>query len=275
MPNEAAWGQKARRSKSVKENRFIFSNRGGNLELSCIRQRTIVLFSISYLHSIINADLNLRNKFTARGVRLLIYYLGLVGIAAFSITGVIAAGKKGMDIFSIVLLGIVTALGGGTLRDIILDSNPVFWIADLAYLGVSIIAAVATFFGIRLFSRLFTMFLYIDALGLALFTVLATENTIKLGFGSTIAVLMGLITGITGGMIRDILTGRMPLLLGKEFYATPALLGAVFFIVFCQYLPTHEYNRLYAIGMIFLLRILAIQWGLYYPKWLTYNGEKR
>ena len=132
MPNEAAWGQKARRSKSVKENRFIFSNRGGNLELSCIRQRTIVLFSISYLHSIINADLNLRNKFTARGVRLLIYYLGLVGIAAFSITGVIAAGKKDMDIFSIVLLGIVTALGGGTLRDIILDSNPIFWIADLA-----------------------------------------------------------------------------------------------------------------------------------------------
>jgi uncharacterized membrane protein YeiH len=208
-------------------------------------------------------------------VRLLIYYLGLIGIAAFSITGVIAAGKKGMDIFSIVLLGIVTALGGGTLRDIILDSNPVFWIADLAYLGVSIIAAVATFFGIRLFSRLFTMFLYIDALGLALFTVLATENTIKLGFGSTIAILMGLVTGITGGMIRDILTGRMPLLLGKEFYATPALLGALFFIVCCQYFPTHEYNRLYAIGMIFLLRILAIQWGLYYPKWLTYNGEKR
>ena len=105
--------------------------------------------------------------------------------------------------------------------------------------------------------------------------MLATENTINLGFGNTVAVLMGLITGITGGMIRDILTARMPLLLGKEFYATPALLGAVFFIVFCQYLPTHEYNRLYAIGIILLLRILAIHRGLYYPKWLTYNGEKR
>lgn len=204
----------------------------------------------------------------------MIYYLGLIGIAAFSITGVIAAGKKDMDIFSIVLLGVVTALGGGTLRDIILDSNPVFWIADLTYLWVSLIAAVATFFGIRLISRLFKLFLYIDAFGLALFTVLATENTINLGFGSTIAVLMGLITGITGGMVRDILTGRMPLLLGKEFYATPALLGAVSFIVFGQYLPEHEYNRLYAISIIFLIRLLAIQWGLYYPKWLTYNGEK-
>lgn len=204
----------------------------------------------------------------------MIYYLGLIGIAAFSITGVIAAGKKDMDIFSIVLLGVVTALGGGTLRDIILDSNPVFWIADLTYLWVSLIAAVATFFGIRLISRLFKLFLYIDAFGLAPFTVLATENTINLGFGSTIAVLMGLITGITGGMVRDILTGRMPLLLGKEFYATPALLGAVSFIVFGQYLPEHEYNRLYAISIIFLIRLLAIQWGLYYPKWLTYNGEK-
>lgn len=205
----------------------------------------------------------------------MIYYLGLVGIAAFSITGVIAAGKKDMDIFSIVLLGTVTALGGGTVRDIILDSNPVFWIADHAYLWVSIIAAVATFFGVRLLSRLFTLFLYLDALGLALFTVLATENTIKLGFGSTVAVLMGLITGVTGGMIRDILTARMPLLLGKEFYATPALLGAVSFIVFSQYIPAHDYNRLYAIGIILLLRILAIHGGLYYPKWLTYNGENR
>lgn len=206
---------------------------------------------------------------------LLIYYLGLIGIAAFSITGVIAAGKKDMDIFSIVLLGVVTALGGGTLRDIILNSNPVFWIADLSYLWVSSVAAVITFFGVRLVSRLFTLFLYIDAFGLALFTVLATESTINLGFDSTIAVLMGLITGIMGGMIRDVLTGRMPLLLGKEFYATPALLGAVSFVIFCQYLPTHEYNRLYAIGIIFFLRFLAIQWGLYYPNWLIYNGEKK
>lgn len=76
----------------------------------------------------------------------MIYYLGLIGIAAFSITGVIAAGKKDMDIFSIVLLGMVTALGGGTVRDILLDINPVFWIADLSYLWVSLLASVLTFF---------------------------------------------------------------------------------------------------------------------------------
>ncbi|MFW2366399.1 MAG: trimeric intracellular cation channel family protein [Desulforhopalus sp.] len=202
----------------------------------------------------------------------MLYYLGLIGIAAFAITGVIAAGKREMDIFSIVLLGVVTALGGGTLRDIILDTSPVFWIADLSYFWVSVFAAVAAFFGVRLVSRVFKLFLYIDAFGLALFTILAAENTMNLGFGYTIAVLMGLVTGITGGMVRDVLTGRMPLVLGKEFYATPALVGAVFFIVLCHFFPAQEHNRLYGVGLIFVLRVFAIHWGLYYPRWLTFSG---
>jgi uncharacterized membrane protein YeiH len=202
-----------------------------------------------------------------------LYYLGLLGMTAFSITGVIAAGKRDMDLFSIVLLGVVTALGGGTLRDIILDAHPIYWIADLTYLWVSVIAAIATFFCIRFFSRLLKLFQYIDALGLALFVILAMEKTSSLGYGNTIAVLMGLITGITGGMVRDILTGRMPLVLGKEFYATPALLGAIMLLFLNHYFPTHEYNKLYAISVIIILRIFAIQWGLYYPKWLTYGGK--
>ncbi len=201
----------------------------------------------------------------------MIYYLGLIGIAAFSITGVIAAGKKDMDIFSIVLLGMVTALGGGTVRDILLDVNPVFWIADLSYLWVSLLASVLTFFLIRYVTHVLRLLLFVDAFGLALFTILATEKTIDFGFSAPVAVLMGLITGIAGGMIRDVLTGRMPLLLGKEFYATPALLGAIIFPVLSYYFPLHDLNRLYAIGIIFIIRASAIQWGLYYPRWLTYR----
>lgn len=200
----------------------------------------------------------------------MIYYLGLIGIAAFSMTGVIAAGRKGMDIFSIVLLGVVTALGGGTLRDVILDVTPVFWVADLVYLWVSVASAVLTFFLVRNVSQLMRLLLFVDAFGLALFTILAVEKSMVLGFSMPVAVLMGLITGTAGGMIRDILTGRMPLLLGKEFYATPALMGAVVFAVFVKLFPEHDYNRLYAIAMIFFLRGAAIQWDLYYPRWLTY-----
>jgi len=201
----------------------------------------------------------------------MIYSLGLIGIAAFAITGVMAAGKKGMDILSITLLGVVTAIGGGTLRDIILDTNPIFWVADLSYLWVSVSASIMAFFLVRFVNHILHLLLFIDAFGLSLFTILATEKTLILGFSNPVAVLMGVITGIAGGMIRDILTGRMPLLLGKEFYATPALLGAVVFTILYYHFPMHELNRLYAIGVIFILRASAIQWGLYYPKWLMYR----
>ena len=203
----------------------------------------------------------------------MIYYLGLIGIAAFSITGVIASGKKEMDIFSIVLLGVVTALGGGTLRDIILDVNPVFWIADLSYLWVALAASVLTFFFIPFIKHILRMLLFVDAFGLALFSILAAEKTLLLGFSMPVAVLMGVITGIAGGMTRDLLTGRMPLLMGKEFYATPALIGTIFYSILYHYYPDHEFNRLYAIALVFILRSSAIQWGLYYPRWLIYRDR--
>lgn len=202
---------------------------------------------------------------------MMIYYLGMIGIAAFAVTGVIAAGRKGMDIFSITLLGVVTALGGGTIRDLILDSSPVFWVGDLLYLWVSLAASILTFFLVRYANHVLRLLLFIDAFGLSLFTVLATEKTIILGFSIPVAVLMGVITGVAGGMLRDILTGRMPLLLGKEFYATPALLGAVLFSLLTYSFPNHDFNRLYAIAIIFILRAAAIQWDLYYPTWLTYK----
>jgi len=168
------------------------------------------------------------------------YYLGLLGIAAFAITGVIAAGRKGMDIFSIVLFG------GGTMRDLIINVDPIFWIADLSYLWVSVVASVMTFFLVRYVSHVFKLLLFVDAFGLALFTILAAEKTLVLGFFEPVTVLMGLVTGIAGGMIRDILQ---------------------------KYYPLHDFNRLYSVGIIFLLRGSAIQWGLYYPKWLLYSEK--
>ncbi len=194
--------------------------------------------------------------------------MGMIGIAAFAVTGVMAAGKKDMDIFSVVLLGIITALGGGTIRDMVIDVNPVFWIADLTYLWVALAASAIAFFLIRLITPLFKLLLYVDAFGLALFTVLATEKTIAMGFSRPVAVLMGLATGIAGGMIRDVLTQRQTLLLAKEFYATPALLGAILFSGFDFLFPDHMYSQIYAAALIFALRAAAIQWGLYYPKWL-------
>jgi uncharacterized membrane protein YeiH len=204
----------------------------------------------------------------------MIYLLSLLGVAVFAVTGVLAAGKRDMDIFSIVLIGVVTALGGGTLRDLVLDTNPIFWIGDFSYLWAAVAASLATFVAVRFVRLPAKLLLFADACGLSLFTVLATESTLALGFPAPVAVIMGVVTGIVGGMIRDIITGKMPLVMGREFYATPSLLGAVLFVILARYSPWHQADTLLACGFCLAFRSAAIHWGLYYPKLLTFQQKQ-
>lgn len=201
------------------------------------------------------------------------YFLGMLAMAVFAVTGVVAGGKKDMDIFTIVILGMVTAIGGGSLRDIILDVNPIYWIADLTYLWVATAASIAAFFLVPKISRTFRLLEYADGLGVAMFSVLATEKTLLLGFSGPVAVLMGMITGISGGMLRDILTARMPLLFGRELYATPVLLGCIFYVMLDGSPGFGAYTQVSAIAIIFIFRAVAIRWQLRYPEWLTYPGN--
>lgn len=205
---------------------------------------------------------------------MLLYILGMVGIAAFAITGVISAGKRNMDLFSIVLLGMVASLGGGTIRDVVLRMDSVYWVADTSYLWVAFVSSVFAFFGVRVIENRQRVFHYADSFGLALFTVVATERVLSLSFSPIIAITMGVVTGVAGGMIRDILSDRTPLILGKEFYATPAFIGALLMVVLEQNIPWHEYNSIYAALLIFILRILAIHKGLYYPSWLLFKKRE-
>jgi uncharacterized membrane protein YeiH len=198
------------------------------------------------------------------------YYLGMLAMAVFAVTGVVAGGKKDMDIFTIVILGVVTAIGGGTLRDIILDVNPIYWIADLTYLWVATGASIAAFFLAPQVNKAFRLLEYSDGLGVAMFSVLATEKTLLLGFSGPVAVLMGMITGISGGMLRDIMTARMPLLFGRELYATPVIFGCTFYVLFNGWSGYNEIVQISAIIIIFIFRAAAIRWQLYYPGWLTY-----
>jgi uncharacterized membrane protein YeiH len=202
------------------------------------------------------------------------YSLGMLAIAVFAVTGVIAGGRKDMDILTIVILGNVTAIGGGTLRDILLDVSPIYWIADLTYLWVSTGASILAFFLVPKISRTFRLLEYADGLGVALFSVLATEKTLLLGFSGPVAVLMGMITGISGGMLRDILTARMPLLFGRELYATPVIFGCIFLVATKDLTVVDGYMQVSAIALIFAFRAAAIHWGLYYPRWLTYPGNQ-
>ena len=204
---------------------------------------------------------------------MLLYILGMIGIAAFAITGVISSGKRDMDLFSLALIGMVTSLGGGTIRDVILGVDEVYWVKDPSYLWVAFLSSAFAFFAVRIIEDRQQVFHYADSFGLALFTVVATERVLNLGFSPTIAITMGVTTGVAGGIIRDVLSHRPPLVLGREFYATPAFLGALLLVILQENIPNHEYNSIYAASFIFILRLFAIHKGLYYPSWLLYKKK--
>ena len=198
-------------------------------------------------------------------MEILLHILDIFGIAVFAISGALAAGKKRMDLFGVVVLAAVTALGGGTLRDIILDVGPVFWVTQPNYLIVAVIAAVATFFMVRLFSLPARLLSIADAVGLAVFTILGTEKALAAGMPAVIAVVMGVITGVVGGMIRDVLSGEMPLILRSELYATASFCGAIILTLTISKLQAREIAVLASLIVTLALRLAAIKWKISLP----------
>jgi uncharacterized membrane protein YeiH len=201
----------------------------------------------------------------------LIYWIGMAGIVAFAVTAVLALAPRGIDFFSAVVLGIITAIGGGTMRDLILDV-PVFWGADLNYIWVALGASVAAFTAHSLFSRkeIYSLMLYVDGFGAALFAIQAVDKVWGLGFGLPLApIIMGVVTAIGGGLIRDVLAGRQTLLMTSELYATPVLFGCTLYVVLLHLIP--EYRFISAVGcclFIFGIRAAAIHWQLAVPDWM-------
>jgi uncharacterized membrane protein YeiH len=204
-----------------------------------------------------------------------IHLLDLIGTAVFAITGALAAGRKQMDIFGVVVLGCVTALGGGTLRDVILGIYPVFWISDTAYLGVAVTAAVATFVSARRWRLPAMVLLYGDAVGLAVFTVIGFQKGFQATYGYTIGIVMGMTTGVVGGIIRDLLSGEIPLILRREIYASASLCGATLFglLYYCGF--STLFIVLIAASATLGIRLAALHWNLALPiLWLKEGGEK-
>jgi uncharacterized membrane protein YeiH len=194
--------------------------------------------------------------------------------AIFAVTGVLAAARQNMDVLSFVIIGVVTAVGGGTLRDITLDTR-VFWLQDPIFLYVAASAAVATFFFEQIFRATYRAFLYLDAAGTAVFSVIAAERTLSLGFASGVAVAMGVLTGIGGGLIRDLLTGQPTILTRRELYMTPILLGLLLYVAAMRVAPfERETFSALAMLLIVVVRIGAIRWGWAFPDWLTYKPMK-
>jgi len=194
----------------------------------------------------------------------LIYVVSMSAVAVSAITGVLEAGRKPMDLFGVVLVALTSALGGGTIRDLLLE-RPVFWVADQTYLVAAIAAGVATFVLVRLARLPANLFLVPDALGLALFTVVGTQVALTLGAPWFVATFLGVVTGVFGGVLRDILCNEVPLVFSGELYATASWAGAMVFVALLHAGLAGSIASLLAMASIFLTRIAAIHWHLTLP----------
>lgn len=204
----------------------------------------------------------------------LLYWLDLFGVIVFALSGALMVGRYKLDPFGVIVLSAVTAIGGGTIRDVILQT-PVFWIKNPIYLYVIIATAIMTIIFIRCPKRIPKRFLLIsDAFGLALYAVLGTEKALSLGAVVPVAIVMGTITGVAGGMIRDVLCNVIPMILRKEIYATAAILGGALYTLF-KYIALPEYIAV--IGAILgalTLRLAAIYWRVTLPAFQIIETEK-
>lgn len=196
---------------------------------------------------------------------LVIYMLDFVGTAVFAITGALSAGRKQMDIFGVVVLGCVTAIGGGTLRDVILGSHPVFWISDARYFAIATVAAIGTFALARRWKLPGMFLMYADAVGLAVFTVIGFQKAFHVTHMYSIAVVMGVTTGVVGGIIRDVLSGEIPLIFRKEIYASASLCGAVLIALLFYFQVPRPFTVPAAVLATLVIRITALHWNLSLP----------
>ncbi len=193
----------------------------------------------------------------------LLYWFDLFGTVVFAISGGLAAARQRMDLFGFVVLAMMPAIGGGSIRDVLLGT-PAFWTSRPDYILLCIGTAVITFIAAHRIVARFRALLWADAIGLAVFTIIGTQKALSFGASPVIAVMMGVITAVAGGILRDLLCGEVPLILRKEIYAIAALIGAVVYwgLIYLN-LPN---LALYASFSVTLgIRILAIRYGLALP----------
>jgi uncharacterized membrane protein YeiH len=194
----------------------------------------------------------------------LVYILEIAGTAAFAISGALAASRKNMDIFGFCVLALMPAVGGGTVRDIIIDRVPVFWISDNRYIAVAIIAALVVYFTSYKPGSRRRILIWMDALGLALFAALGTEICLQHDTGPLVAIMLGVTTAVTGGMIRDIICNEIPLILSREIYATAAFVASVCYVLANEVGLGEQLVLVVAVSAGFATRALAIiyNWSL-------------
>jgi uncharacterized membrane protein YeiH len=199
--------------------------------------------------------------------------LDWLGVIVFAISGALVGSRKQMDIVGFALLGTVTGIGGGSIRDVLLGRTPVFWVQEPAYLIVCVLVSASVFFAAHLPQSRYRLLLWFDAVGLALFAVTGAERAMLSGAGPTAAVVMGVITATFGGVIRDVLGAEMPVVLSREVYVTAALCGAALFVALSLSGFPREIAILLGFAAGLAVRGAALHWGWSLPRYRGRPGR--
>ncbi len=202
------------------------------------------------------------------------HILELTGTFFFAVSGAIAGSKYEMDWFGAGFVAFITAIGGGSLRDILLGSYPLVWIQDISILYTILAAIIFThlFYDLVVHLRK-TRFLF-DTFGIALFTIVGTEKALMLGVRPEIAAMMGMFSAVMGGVIRDILTNEVPVIFRKEIYASACLAGAAAYLVLDFFFDSRLLNLIVSTGVIITIRLLAVKYQLSLPGFRKQRGRR-
>lgn len=193
-----------------------------------------------------------------------IYFFDLLGTMVFAISGCSAAAQKNIDVFGITFCGFVTAIGGGSLRDVFLNTQPA-WINDSNYLLAILVGVLITIiFKVGLSKLHKTLFLF-DALGIGFFTIVGLQKSLFFDAPAATAIVMGMFSAVMGGVIRDTLMHETPLIFRKEIYATACLFGAVLYIILLNLGVSNVPNIILSAGSVFLIRIISVRFKLSLP----------
>ncbi len=204
-------------------------------------------------------------------------WIEYAAVAVCAITAVLAAEGKGMDLFGVMVLALVTAVGGGTIRDLCLGVRPLFWIEQPMHLWTALIAGMTTFVVVRFMHPPHRLLAVADAFGLALFGIAGTEKALALGTPVIVAILLGIVTGVAGGIVRDVLRNEVPWVFRPEvnLYATAVFAGALVFVLLRVWLPPSESHRYIGMVVILVLRLAAMRWKLRLPTFWTRTQDSR
>ena len=193
------------------------------------------------------------------------YVLEILGTFFFAISGALAVRDRDADLFGATFTGFVTAIGGGTLRDIMLGSYPLTWISDIYFLYAIVVGAGVAYFFFNYLVQLRRTFLFFDALGISFFTILGVEKALSLGMRPEVAAIMGMFSAVMGGVIRDTLINETPVLFRKEIYATACLTGALFYLTLNYFDADRNINLIVSSAFIFIIRLVAVKFKLALP----------